>query len=308
MISKLIDKIAGPDRATASATLAAMPNLPDALVRKLATDTDIDVARPIIRDYAAISEPVLIHVANTGSQDHLRAIAGRILVTPPVTDAVVERGDRSVVGILAGNSGAQFSDLAMRRLIDKAKGDSDLQARLVARKDLSLAAVQRLLPIVTDELAARLRDQVPDVNAEKVAPHLAEWLADRQKSAERTAAFVTGIRNGDLNVNEVVAELFASRRLYDAATVLASVLDLEQDYTFGVMAGCSPQSALLLMRAAGLSWPVVHAFVKVREAKAGLYGYQTPPSREEYLALDAAAAQRVLRFMKVRRVAGGSAA
>jgi len=308
VVAKLIDKMAGPDRATASTTLSAMRNLPDALVRKLATDADIDVARPIIRDYEAIPEPVLIHVANTASQDHLRLIAGRILVTPPVTDAVVARGDRTVVEILAGNAGAQFSDRGMRRLIDKSKGDRDLQARLVARKDLSLAAVGRLLPIVTEELASRLRDKVPDVTEESVAPHLADWLADRQKSVERTAAFVTGIRNGDLKVNDIVAELFAYRRLYDAATVLASVLDLKEDYTFAVLAGCSPQSALLLMRAAGLTWPVVDAFVKLREAKAGLYGYQMPPSREEYLALDAAAAQRVLRFIKVRRVAGSNAA
>ena len=308
VVSRLIDKMAAPDRASASATLAGMPSLPDALVRRLATDTDIDVARPIIRDYAAIPEPVLVDVANTASQEHLRVIAGRMLVTPPVTDAVVSRGDRTVVGILAGNAGAQFSDGGMRRLIDKAKGDSDLQARLVARKDLSLAAVGRLLPLITDELASRLRDKVPDVSEEKVAPHLADWLADRQKSVERTAAFITGIRNGDLKANEVVGKLLAGRRLYDTATVLASVLDLEPDYTFAVLAGCSPQSALLLMRAAGLTWPVVYAFVKLREAKAGLYGYKSPPSREEYLALDAAAAQRVLRFMKVRRVAGINAA
>jgi len=308
VVAKLIDKIAGPDRAAAATTLAAMPNLPDGLVRKLATDADFDVAHPIIRDYAAIPEPILIDVAKTGSQAHLRVIAGRAEVTPPVTDVVVERGDRSVVGILARNEGAQFSDRGMSRLIDRAKTDGDLQARLVERKDLSLAAIGRLLPIITDELAKRLRDKVTGVSDATVVQHLADWITDRQKSVERTEAYIVGIRKGDLNINDVVGELIAHRRLYDTATVLAAVLDLETDYTFNVLAGCSPQSALLLLRAAGLNWSVVDAFLKLRDAKAGLYGYQKPPTREEYLALDAAAAQRVLRFMKVRQTAGGHAA
>ncbi|WP_168192792.1 DUF2336 domain-containing protein [Undibacter mobilis] len=307
VVSKLIDKIAGPDRAAASSTLAAMPSLPDGLVRRLATDADVDVARPILSDYAAMPERVLIDVAKTGSQDHLRVIAGRTQVTPPVSDVVVERGDITVVGILAGNAGAQFSDRGMRRLIDKAKGDGDLQARLVERKDLSLAAIGRLLPIITDDLAKRLRDKIEGAEVTLVQ-HLADWITDRQKSVERTEALIVGIRKGDLKVSDIVGELVSHRRLYDAATVLASALGLDADYTFNVLSGPSPQSALLLMRAAGLSWPVADAFLKLRAAKAGLYDYQTPPTRDEYLALDAAAAQRVLRFMKVQQTAGGHAA
>lgn len=308
VVSKLIDKIAGPDRAAASETLAAMPSLPDGLARRLATDADINVAGPIIAGYAAMPERVLIDAARTGSQAHLRLIAERPKVTPPVTDVVVERGDSSVVRLLARNDGAQFSDRGMRRLIDKAKGDGELQAHLVERKDLSLAAIGRLLPIITEELAARLRMKASEISETSVVEHLAEWIADRKKTVERTEAYVIGIRKGDLNVNDIMAELISNRRLYDAATVLASVLELDAEYTFGVLAGSSPQSALLLMRAAGLSWPVADAFLKLREAKAGLYDYQAPPTREEYLALDACAAQRVLRFMKVRQAAGGHAA
>jgi len=85
--------------------------------------------------------------------------------------------------------------------------------------------------------------------------------------------------------------------------VLASVLTLDRAYTFGVLAGANLQPALLLMRAAALSWPVVEAFLKLRAAKSAQYEYRTPPTRAQYLALDAGAAQRVVRFAKVRRVA-----
>ncbi|KQZ00375.1 hypothetical protein ASD45_05515 [Pseudolabrys sp. Root1462] len=306
VVSKLIDKLSGADRAAASASLAGMVRLPVQIVRRLATDADIDVARPMIRDYKAVPEGVLVDVARTGSQDHLRAIAGRDEVTPPVTEVVAERGDASVVRILAGNNGARFSDAGMRRMIARAGNDVDLQALLVDRKDLSLAAVERLLPIVTEELARRLCERTPTLNEAAVLPHLAEWLADRSRNAEQTRAYAAGLRNGDLRPCDVFCELFAQGRLYDASAVLASLLNLGCDYTFGVLAGSSLQSALLLMRAATLPWVVVDCFLKMRQTKTELHRYGSTPTRVDYLALDAGAAQRVVRFAKVRQSAGAA--
>jgi len=306
VVSKLVDKIAGADRAAAAATLATMPRLPEPLVRRLASDADIDVARPLIRDYRAMPEAILVCVARNASQDHLRVIAAREEVTPPVTEVVVRRGDRSVMRILAGNSGARFSDAGMRELIAKAKHDLDLQALLVDRNDLSLAAVERLLPIVTEALARRLCGKVGVVSEDAVMPHLAAWLDDRSRNAERTRAFIAGLRNGDLQASDVFRELFAQGRLYDAAAVLASHLEIGCDYTFGVLAGNSLHSAMLLMRAAALPWALVEAFLKLRQAKGAPFEPHALPKRAAYLALDVAAAQRVLRFAKVRRSAGAS--
>jgi len=302
VMSKLIEKIGGPDRAAAATTLATMKKLPDGVVRTLAGDADIAVARPMIRDYVAMPEALLVDIARTGSQEHLRVIAAREDVTPPVTDIVVERGDITVVGILAANNGARFSAAGMRRLVGKARDDQRLQTLLVDRKDLTLTAVEDLLSMINEELARRLCDNAAIVNNAAVKIYLAEWLADRKKNAERTEAYIAGIRNGDLNAGDVFRGLFAQGRLYDSASVLASVLSLDRGYTFGVLAGSNLQSALLLMRAAMLSWPVVEAFLKLRETKSAQYGYRTPPTRAQYLALDAGAAQRVVRFAKVRQV------
>lgn len=306
VVSKLVEKIGGADRAAAAITLATMKKLPDDVVRTLASDADIAVARPMIRDYEAMPEGILVDIARTGSQEHLRVIAARNEVTPPVTDVVVERGDTTVVGILAANSGARFSDAGMRRLVGKARDDRHLQALLIDRKDLPLTAIEDLLPMVTDELARRLCDNAAGMNDAAVKRHLAEWLAERKKNAERTEAYIAGIRNGDLNAGDIVRGLFAQGRLYDAAIVLASVLSLDRGYTFGVLAGSNLQSAVLLMRAATLTWPVVEAFLKLREAKSAQYEYRTPPTRAQYLALDAGAAQRVIRFAKVRQVAAAT--
>ena len=303
VVTKLIDRIAGADRVAAAAGLARVPKLPHGITQRLASDSDIDVAGPIIRDRGDLSEHILIDVARTASQAHLNAIAGRAVVTPPVSDVVVTRGDSQTVRTLAGNKGAQFSAVGMDKLIDKAAADGGLQALIVERSDLSLTAIGKLLPMISDEMARRLRDVSVTVDDAVVERHLNGWALDRQQNAERTAAYIEGIRNGDLNPNDIIRELVTGKRLLDAATVLAAILELDRFYTFNLLTGGKVQSALLLLRSINLSWQVADAFIKLRIAKAGLYDYETPPERADYLSIDIASAQRVVRFMKVRRVA-----
>ena len=135
---------------------------------------------------------------------------------------------------------------------------------------------------------------------------MSEWAADRQKNAARTDTFIEGIRAGDLNPNDIIGELVAGKRLLDAATVLAAIVGLERFYTFNLLTSGKIHSALLLLRAVGLSWTVADAFIKLRIAKAGLYDYETPPMRDDYDAIAPSAAQRVVRFMMVRRTATAS--
>ena len=306
VVSQLLDKVSSAGRATASEKLSKLKSLPVELASRLAAVGDIAVARPMIRDYGPLPERILLDVSMTASQEHLHAIAARPLVTPPVSDVVVKRGDRNTIQTLAANRGAQFSDFGMQRLIDKSEGDSELQELIVARTDLSLTAIGRLLPLISDELASRLRATAGSVDDAAVAKHVGEWAADRQKNSARTDAYIEGIRTGDLNPNDIIGELVSGKRLLDAATVLAAIVGLDRFYTFNLLTSGKIHSALLLLRAVGLSWTVVDAFIKLRIAKAGLYDYETPPVRDDYEAIAPEAAQRVVRFMKVRRTAKAS--
>ena len=306
VVTTVIDKIAGVERAAASAKLAKLPKLTDGLAQKLASDSDVEVARPIIRDYAGLSERILIDVAKTGSQAHLDVIAGRPVVTPPVSDIVVTRGGRQTVRTLAGNQGAQFSTAGMDKLIAKAKADSDLQALIVERSDLSLVAIGKLLPLISEEMSNRLRGVAIEVDESVVREHLAEWTENRQKNVKRTDAYIDGIRNGDLNPNDVIYELVTSKRLLDAVTVLAAIVGLDRDYTFNLLTYGQIHSALLLLKAANLTWPAADGFLKLRIAKMGLPEVEKRPNRRDYVAIDAATAQRVVRFMKVRRAAAAN--
>ena len=305
IMMELIDKISGHHKAAASARLAEMPELPVALAHRLASDGDIEVARPIIRDYRGLSEQTLVDVAKQGSQAHLHVIAGRPVVTPPVTDVVVARGDRRTVRTLAANAGARFSSKGMDVLIRKAEADGDLQALIVERADLSLGAIGKLLPLISNELANRLRSTAIEIDESLVQLHLTEWAEERQKDIARTDAYIEGLRQGDLNLNDVVLDLVKAKRLFDTATVLAAMIDLDRYYTFNLLTCGNIQTVPLLLKSVELSWPAVNSFLNLRVTKAGVDDFDVP-DRRDYDAIDVATAQRVVQFMKLRRAAAAA--
>ena len=308
LVSKLVDKIDGSGRAQASSHFSKMEQIPDSLAHRLATDTDIEVARPMVQDYRGLSEQTLIEVARKGSQDHLHAVASRPLVTARVSDIVVDRGDQRVVRTLAGNKGVQFSSAGMNRLISKAEKDSQLQSLIVDRAALSLEAIGKLLPMISTELVERLQSKSIRLDDVAVEDHLTEWLEDRRKSIARTDAYIEGIRSGNLKLDDVAAELVRGKRVFDFVTVMAATLDMDRDTVFSQLTKGPAPTVLLLLRSIELSWPAVEAFVKLRNAKFFADQHQPVVLRTDYDAIDIAGAQRVVRFMKVRRSAMAPAA
>ena len=303
IVKDLLSKINRTDKIEASVKLSKLPALPEVLARALATDSDFEVARPIVRDYGGLLEEILVDVARSSSQECLYAIAGRPVVTPPVTDVVAERGDQNAVRTLAANKGAQFSSEGMQTLINKAESDSELQVLIAGRTDLSIEAVGKLLPMISEELAARLGSKTIGFNGSVMRQHFTDWMRDRNKNVAVVDGYIDGIRKGDLKLNDIVIELIRNKRLLDTATVLSSMIYLDRNYTFNVLTKGNAQSTMLLLKSMQLSWPVVDSFLKLRRAKIGTDIMEDPVERHEYEAIDLVTAQRIVRFMKVRRAA-----
>ena len=74
-----------------SERLAPVNNAPADVVRRLASDDDVAVAAPILRQSRRLSDTDLIEIAQTKTQGHLLAIAGRAQVATPVTDALMQQ-------------------------------------------------------------------------------------------------------------------------------------------------------------------------------------------------------------------------
>ncbi len=308
LISEILNKISAGDRALASAQLSTRDDVPDFLAHRLATDEDFAVAAPMLRNYQGLTENTLLTVARSGSHKHRHSIARRLVVTPPVSEAVVDHGNQITVRTLAANQGAQFSPTGMRKLIAKSETDVDLQSLIVERADLTLEAVGILLPLISQVLAARLRVRASEIDQAALNAHFEDWMRTRSKNIARNEAYIEGIRAGNLTLENVAMETINAGHLFDVAAVLAAMNDLDRDYAFDLLSRGNVESVLLLLRSMGLSWTAVEGFLKLRRAKMTALHIHRLPERADYELIDLATAQRVMRFLKVRCAAMTQAA
>ena len=185
IMEKIVDQFSRDFKKQVSSSLAILPDFPTNIVRKLADDEDIEVARPVLRNAFSLTDDDLVKLAQRGSQAHLAAIAGRATLPEKVTDVLIDRGEREVVHTVTANHGARFSEYGMDRLLGKAEDDVDLREMLVERPDLSPAVVERLLPMVSESLAMRLAERGYDVKG-ALAPAVVHSLRQRFTAALRS--------------------------------------------------------------------------------------------------------------------------
>src|SRR5579863_1980825 len=92
-----------------STQLAPVSQAPPSVVRRLSKNDEISVAKPVLMESARLSAEDLIEVAQTKSEQHLLAIAGRWWLTEVVTDALLARRYPSVSRRIVNNPGARVS-------------------------------------------------------------------------------------------------------------------------------------------------------------------------------------------------------
>lgn len=103
-------------RAEMAERLAPVADAPRLTLRALACDPDPEVALPVLRRSAAISDRALAEVARCKGDDHLAAIACRRGLDQNVTAILVRRGGARVLQALAQNRSARFYQASRRRL------------------------------------------------------------------------------------------------------------------------------------------------------------------------------------------------
>jgi hypothetical protein len=303
IVTKLLSQIDRSDRAVAAQSLSKLDHLPDAVAMSLALDDDVSVARPIIQGYRGLPNAILVDLASNGTQTHLEAIAGRSALEPVVTDIVVQRGDGEAVRTLAANQTAQFSRFGMSAMINRAAQDEQLQELLVGRSDLSLEAIGQLLPLVSQQLASRLRSSDLTFAPSVVQDQVISWVSDRKKNIVQVQRSIERIRSGAENLDKVLTALVLEKRLFDVATVIAGVSDFDRDYGFNLVTQGKIDNVVVLLRALSVSWPTAESVLKLRIDKLGSQMCGPMIGEAAYESVDVDVAQRVVRFLKVRRAA-----
>ena len=261
-----------------SERMAPIGNAPPRLISRLATDDRIAVAGPVLTQSPRLTTDDLHRIALEKGNDHLLAISERPGLTEPVTDVLIQRGNRDVARNVAVNATARLSRAGLERLVTLAERDDVLSAGLSVRQDIPPDRLQALLATA----AARA-----EVKLKSIA------------TAQRIVLTMKGAgKLGDAEFSR-----FAKDGRYEEVVAgLALAADLKYDTIENLVLAKEAGGLILVCKAIDLAWPTTSQILEVAADRGGIASYDPTRARDDFNKLSKPTAERVLRFWHVRQV------
>ncbi|MCA6118879.1 DUF2336 domain-containing protein [Bradyrhizobium sp. WSM 1738] len=292
--------------AETSTQLASVKQAPPAVIRRLANNDEITIARPVLTESARLSAEDLVELAQTKGEQHLLAISGRWWLTEIVTDALLKRHYPSVSRRLVTNPGARMSASGFAMVLKQAESDPDLAVETGVRVDLPAAQRLELLKNATEAVRRRLLSRAPPHLFEEIRSAIAAAANGASREMSRTRDFAAARRfvaslakHGKLNEPELL--LFAKERKYaETVAALAELSGSSIEVIRPVMQSLRDDGVLIPCRVAGLNWDTVAAVLDSRFASGSMGRHELAKAKEQYAKLSLENARRLLRFWQVR--------
>jgi uncharacterized protein (DUF2336 family) len=283
--------------------LACIDNAPMNTVHRLACDSAIDVAAPVLQNSRRLNEATLTDLATSKGRQHLLAIAGRQDLSEQVTDALLSRGDQQVAKSVASNGSARVSEKGYDTLAEIAETDASFVESLVQRKDipqrhfrtlitLAPEPVQRRLAATNPRLAERIRQAI--VEAEQEAP---KQIQRDYTDAKRT---ISALLNDGKLVDDTVQALAKDNRFEETVVALATLAELSVEAVERLFTSEPADTVLIVAKAVGLTWPSAKHLLLLRTSTRKPSPGDLESARVNFVRLGPVMAKQGLHRYKTR--------
>ena len=306
VMARLMVKIEAKARAKLAHRLAPIANAPRNVIQILASDDDIEVARPVLTRSERLSEHTLVATANSKSQQHLYAITQRDALSEAVTDILVERGDRDVVHAVVKNRGARFSDAGFRALLSRSSGDDALASEVGMRGDIPRQHFLMLLEKASSAVRARLAAENPRASQtiDGVMAEVVGGIRDEIRNASPAFAAAeaeVARQNRIRRIGEAEIYQYARDRKFEETAIALSLLcDTPIDVVERALLDPGAEIVLILAKVAGLSSTTTKAVLLLRAADRGMSTEDLERALMSFNRLQPDTAKRVLGFFRTR--------
>ncbi len=287
---------------------AGAEDAPVGLMRDLANHS-FEVAGPVLRESKVLDEQTLLQIINYQSQQHIAAVAQREHVSETLSDAIVRFGDDQALDALMRNETASVSRTSMEAAVDRARRNALLHEAVVTRRDLPLDLLNEMYFVVE----SRLRDQILQRNASvdaatldaalsKARERLNRAVGDLSAEARNAMSFIQSKKNnGELNARLLVSLYREAKRMHFLYG-LAEITHLDHETVANILERQDIDGLAMICRASNIERPL---FVTLAVLTCG--GETAMDKAEEfgrlYNSVPVEAAQRAMRFLKVRKAA-----
>lgn len=139
-------------RRTLSVTLRNSPELPRAIAKKIIADID-NVAIPVLVNSPVLTDEDLVEVLRSKASSKIIAIARRAKVSGTLVREIVRFGDSHAVAEVAANDGALIDPAFAATMLDLYHDDDLIKQAFIARKDLPVRVMEKLITMVSNEAA-----------------------------------------------------------------------------------------------------------------------------------------------------------
>lgn len=302
VLLKLAAVIETEARAKLARRLASIADAPPKMIRSLAFDPAIEVAGPVLTQSERLTEPDLVENASTQSQAHLYAISMRSSLSEPVTDVLVDRGDRRVVRAVARNGGARFSDEGFARLVTRANGDDRLAECVGLRRDIPrhhfLKLLQTASTAVRDKLAAAHPDAAAAVRhvVAEITGKISRKVRESSTEFHKAKAATKRRHKTSQLTEQAVHSAAASQQFEKAVAALALLGHFPVDLVERGLLEKSPDIVLILAKAAGCSRTTAKALLRMHAADRGMSALDIEAALTSFERLSVTAAKRVITY------------
>ncbi|WP_338830126.1 DUF2336 domain-containing protein [Bradyrhizobium sp. 27S5] len=289
-----------------SEQLAPVTQAPPAIIRRLASNDEIRIARPILQESSRLNTEDLVEIAKTKSELHLLAVAGRWWLKEVVTDALLARRFASVSHRLVSNPGAKVSADGFAIILAQAEHDPVLAVQTGIRADLPPELRVQLLHDATEEVRSRLLQRAPSHLFEEIRHAIAAVAAGVEREMSRARDFTAAKRHvarlkdsGELNEAALLG--FARQRMYEETiAALAELAQASIEVIRPLMQSLRSEGLLVPCRAAGLSWETTAAVMECRYSTGSMGPVELANAKSQFTRITHANADRMLRFWQVR--------
>jgi uncharacterized protein (DUF2336 family) len=287
--------------------LADNPDAPHALMQQLACDEN-EIAQEVLSRSPVLRETDLISIAETRNQDKMGAIARRRLVPEAVSEAIVEHGDDKVVGELVSNAGARVSRETFSRVVERSETSPLLQAPLVNRNDLPVDMLNDMFTFVKADLRTKVQAKIaatpPDVLEQALKDAQREVMADikQMRDADRKAMVYVGEMVQQRKLNEaLLVQLTRTSRPTELIHAFARLAEVDVKTVRRLFTARNVEGVAIICRAMRFERGTFSTIALSLLGNSGNATQNVHEVLELYEQVTTEAAQRVMRFWRIRR-------